>query len=193
MSKQASYTLHHINSRKVTGKTLPWLCFGKYCRFEGWLNLDQVWSILPVLELLPLDCSRRRQKDECSWSLLPAAWTVEGSNSNAGKMDQTWPRLNPPSPPIIELDQHDGDHPKHLELQNATFIIWRRKPMQIIASTTVAFLTWSIDIKCETILWHVKVSSDTRPVLYTSDAQSCVCCSIKHVRPRLHWFCLLPS
>ena len=33
-------------------------------------GLDQVCSILPALELLPLYCSRRRQKD--------VMWTVEG-------------------------------------------------------------------------------------------------------------------
>ena len=40
--------------------------------------LDQVWSILPALELLPSTCN--------------AAWQVEGSNSNAGKIDITWSR-----------------------------------------------------------------------------------------------------
>ena len=35
--------------------------------------LDKVWSILPALDLLPLELSHRR-----------------GSNSNAVKMDQTW-------------------------------------------------------------------------------------------------------
>ena len=44
------------------------------------LTKGQVWSILPVFELLPLNFSRHR----------PAAWQVEGSDSNAGKMDQTW-------------------------------------------------------------------------------------------------------
>ena len=38
------------------------------------IYLDQVWSILPALGLLPLDGLR-------------------GSNSNAGKMDQTWSNI----------------------------------------------------------------------------------------------------
>ena len=41
-------------------------------------EVDQVCSILPALELFPL------------YLASPAAGTVKGSNSNAGKMDQTW-------------------------------------------------------------------------------------------------------
>ena len=45
-------------------------------------NLDQVWSILPALFLLPLVCWRQRREQS------------RGSNSNAGKMDQTWSKPN---------------------------------------------------------------------------------------------------
>ena len=41
------------------------------------IDIDQVWSILPAFGLLSHDCSGRR-----------------GSNSDAGKMDQTWSRID---------------------------------------------------------------------------------------------------
>ena len=40
--------------------------------------VDQIWSYLPALELLPLYQPHRRHDQP------------RGSNSNAGKMDQTW-------------------------------------------------------------------------------------------------------
>ena len=45
----------------------------------GWGSsyLDQVWSILPAIELFPLKLSRWPDKSR-------------GNNSNAGKMYQTW-------------------------------------------------------------------------------------------------------
>ena len=47
-----------------------------YIYTHSW-GLDQVWSISPALELLPLNCSCRSEQSR-------------GSNSNAGKMDRTW-------------------------------------------------------------------------------------------------------
>ena len=47
------------------------------------LKLDQVWSILSVLELLPLSCSHH-----ISYVCAVTSWG-EG-NSNAAIMDQTW-------------------------------------------------------------------------------------------------------
>ena len=41
-----------------------------------WEILDEVWSILPALELLPLELLEQSME----------------SNTNAGKMDQTWSR-----------------------------------------------------------------------------------------------------
>ena len=43
-----------------------------------YFSLEQVWSTLPALELLPLDCWRRRRQQS------------RGSNSNACEVDQTW-------------------------------------------------------------------------------------------------------
>ena len=49
-----------IPRHETTNMIFLWLMI--YCTF-WWLNqtlyLDQVWSILPTLELLPLNCSRR--------------------------------------------------------------------------------------------------------------------------------------
>ena len=55
-----------------------------FTKFQLWdlrfsSNLDQVWSALPALELLPLDCWRQQSRV---------------SNSNAGKVDQTWSSSN---------------------------------------------------------------------------------------------------
>ena len=52
-----------------------------------WKTLNQVWSILPPLELLPLNCSLCSVRREQS----------QGSYSNAGKMDQTWTKKTFPS------------------------------------------------------------------------------------------------
>ena len=48
-------------------------------------DIDKVWFILPALELVPLEpqvdsnkWDNFDKKDECSFSLLPAAWTVKG-------------------------------------------------------------------------------------------------------------------
>ena len=50
-------------------------------KFSGG-HLDQVWSVLPALELLPFSCSHRR----------PAAWTVEGGQLQSGQNVSNWMR-----------------------------------------------------------------------------------------------------
>ena len=54
-----------------------WLVSVSHCR---WLLADQVWSISPALELLPLNWSCRRP------------FASGGSNSDADKVNQTWSR-----------------------------------------------------------------------------------------------------
>ena len=63
IKKKVAYDEYIISAKRNTQNFLP-------------KQLDQVWSILNALDLLPFD-----------WSLRGH---LKGSNSNAGKMDQTW-------------------------------------------------------------------------------------------------------
>ena len=72
---QTNWTTVKLNCRtngpqeNWTDRRLDYMSDGPRLDLTGFY-LDQVRSILPVLELLPLDCSRRRQKISRTFMLL---------------------------------------------------------------------------------------------------------------------------
>ena len=76
----AGQRLYGTNKLKLRRKNL--LVLHSRSSQQSSFHLDQVWSILPALELLPFDCSHWREQSS-------------ESNSNAGKMDQTWSSFYP--------------------------------------------------------------------------------------------------
>ena len=74
-------------SRRMCGR-LKWRSKFTFFLVTCTFMIDQVWSILPALEFLLLDCSHCRQKVV----FCLRRDQLRGRNSNAGKMDPTWCR-----------------------------------------------------------------------------------------------------
>ena len=84
----------------VYGQTVPLRAFSSRfytiftkIRMIPQAHLDHVWSNLSALVLLPLDCSRRGSAQS------------RRSNSDAGKMDQTWSSHTPNHPYLATYEK----------------------------------------------------------------------------------------